>query len=60
MIIFLSIVKLGYIELGSNTILGKNGHFSTQMNTVITKLGYSEKMVGPDLFLISEFHCIFM
>jgi hypothetical protein len=37
-------------------ILGPScAHFSTQINTVITKFDYT---AGPKLFVITEFHCI--
>ncbi len=43
-------VKLGYNELGynehsviTNKFLSKIGHFSTQINPVITKPGYNEQ-----------------
>jgi hypothetical protein len=42
-------MKLGYSELG---------HFSTQINPVITNPGYNEKMIGPKLYVITEFDCI--
>ncbi len=59
-------MKLGYNELGynehsviTNKFLGKIGHFTTQMNPVITKPGYNEqRLAGPELFVITEFDCI--
>ncbi len=46
-----------------NKYLGKIGHFSAQMNPVITNssgpaIFVRTKMAGPELFVITEFDCM--
>jgi hypothetical protein len=59
-------VKLGYNELGynehsviKNKFLGKIGHFSTLMNTVIRNPVITNKNGWYEVFVITELDCTF-
>ncbi len=55
-------MKLGYNEhpVITNKFFRQIGHFSAQIDPVITNPGHNEqKMAGPELFVITEFDCTY-
>ncbi len=56
---FLPLPKLGYNEhlVTTNKYFGPKCPFTTQIDPVITNLGYNEQ-IWPELFVITELYCI--